>query len=262
MATSTITRANQVPPSLPLEDRVAIVTGASRGISRGITLHLASLGAKLVINYASNSVQGDLVAAEINSACPETTPRAITVQADVSDESQVKSLFGVAETEFNSQASICVISAGVMAAKHQAIANTSVEDFDKNFREASNSVNRGGGGRIIVLSTSLVHSLKPNFGAYTAAKAAIETMAKILAKELKGTSITVNCVAPGPVATDMFYAGVSEEFCEKRLLKIAQWVDSERQLMWLKLLGFWLVMIVSGSIGKSFVLMVAMLRIK
>lgn len=215
-----------MPPSLPLEDRVAIVTGASRGIGRGIALHLASLGAKLVINYASNSVQADLVAAEINSACPETTPRAITVQADVSDESQVKSLFGVAETEFNSQASICVISAGVMAAKHQAIANTSVEDFDKNFRvntrgtflccrEASNSVNRGGGGRIIVLSTSLVHSLKPNFGAYTAAKAAIETMAKILAKELKGTSITVNCVAPGPVATDMFYAGVSEEFVKK-----------------------------------------------
>ncbi|KAH9728417.1 NADPH-dependent aldehyde reductase-like protein [Citrus sinensis] len=211
MATSTITRANQVPPSLPLEDRVAIVTGASRGIGRGIALHLASLGAKLVINYASNSVQADLVAAEINSACPETTPRAITVQADVSDESQ---------------ASICVIPAGVMDAKHQAIANTSVEDFDKNFRvntrgtflccrEASNRVNRGGGGRIIVLSTSLVHSLKPNFGAYTASKAAIETMAKILAKELKGTSITVNCVAPGPVATDMFYAGVSEEFVKK-----------------------------------------------
>lgn len=100
-ATSTITRANQVPPSLPLEDRVAIVTGASRGIGRGIALHLASLGAKLVINYASNSVQADLVAAEINSACPETTPRAITVQADVSDESQVKSLFAIAETEFN-----------------------------------------------------------------------------------------------------------------------------------------------------------------
>lgn len=66
-----------------------------------------------------------------------------------------------------------------------------------------------------MLSTSLVHSLKPNFGAYTASKAAIETMAKILAKELKGTGITVNCVAPGPVATDMFYAGVSEEFVKK-----------------------------------------------
>lgn len=220
------TSADQLPPSLPLKDRVAIVTGASRGIGRGIALHLASLGAKLVVNYTSNSVQADLVAAEINSACPETTSRAITVQADVSDESQVKSLFEIAKTEFKSQASIFVNSAGVMDAKNQAIANTSVEDFDKNFRvntrgtflccrEASNRVKRGGGGRIIVLSTSLVESLKPNFGAYTASKAAVETMAKILAKELKGTSITVNCVAPGPVATDMFYAGMSEEFVKK-----------------------------------------------
>lgn len=105
------TSADQLPPSLPLEDRVAIVTGASRGIGRGIALHLASLGAKLVVNYTSNSVQ-----------------------ADVSDESQVKSLFGIAETEFKSQASIFVNSAGVMDAKNQAIDNTTVEDFDKNFR--------------------------------------------------------------------------------------------------------------------------------
>ncbi|CAH8386193.1 unnamed protein product [Eruca vesicaria subsp. sativa] len=72
-------------------------------------------------------------------------------------------------------------------------------------REAANRLKRGGGGRIILLSSSLVQSLKPSFGSYTASKAAIEAMSKILAKELKGTHITVNCVSPGPVATEMFY---------------------------------------------------------
>lgn len=72
-------------------------------------------------------------------------------------------------------------------------------------------IKRGGGGRIICLTTSLVASLKPRYGAYTASKAAVEAMVKILAKELKGTGITVNAVAPGPVATEMFYAGKTEE---------------------------------------------------
>ena len=70
---------------------------------------------------------------------------------------------------------------------------------------------RGGGGRIILLSSSLVAKLKPCFGSYTASKAAVETMTKILAKELKGSGITANCVAPGPVATELFFLGRSEE---------------------------------------------------
>lgn len=82
-------------------------------------------------------------------------------------------------------------------------------------REAANRLKRGGRGRIILLSSSLVQSLKPYFGSYTASKAAIEAMAKILAKELKGTQITVNCVSPGPVATEMFFAGLSNEMVEK-----------------------------------------------
>ncbi|KAL0346324.1 UNVERIFIED_CONTAM: NADPH-dependent aldehyde reductase-like protein, chloroplastic [Sesamum radiatum] len=72
-------------------------------------------------------------------------------------------------------------------------------------------IKRGGGGRIICLTTSLVAALKPGHGAYTASKAAVEAMVKILAKELKGTGITANAVAPGPVATEMFYAGKTEE---------------------------------------------------
>ena len=82
-------------------------------------------------------------------------------------------------------------------------------------REAANRLKRGGGGRIISLSSSMVGGLKPGFGMYAASKAAVETMIRILAKELKGTGITANCVAPGPIATEMFFLGKSEDLVKK-----------------------------------------------
>ncbi|KAA8516256.1 hypothetical protein F0562_016549 [Nyssa sinensis] len=223
----TITQLTQIQQQspLPLHDRVAIVTGASRGIGRAIALHLASLGAKLVINYTSNSAQAQLVASQINSD-DSLPPRAIIVQADVSDPAQVKSLFDAAESAFNSQPHILVNSAGVLDAKYPTIPNTSIEDFDRTFsvntrgsflccKEAANRLRRGGGGRIICLTTSLVAALRPGFGAYVASKAAVEAMIKILAKELKGSGITANCVAPGPIATEMFFTGKTEEQVKK-----------------------------------------------
>ncbi|GAV72693.1 adh_short_C2 domain-containing protein [Cephalotus follicularis] len=223
-------RSTNAPPpplqSLPLEDRVAIVTGSSRGIGTDIALHLARLGAKLVVNYTSNSAKAELVADEINSWYP--APRAITVRADVSDPAQVRFLFDSSEQGFNSPVHVLVNSAGLIDPKHPKIADTSLEDFDRIFsvnargsflccKEAANRLKRGGGGRIIMLSSSLVGSLKLNTGAYTASKAAVETMVKILAKELKGTGITANCVAPGPIATEMFFAGRSEEMVQKAI---------------------------------------------
>ncbi|KAL4325939.1 hypothetical protein GQ457_11G015590 [Hibiscus cannabinus] len=214
--------------SNPLQDRVAIVTGASRGIGRAIALHLASLGAKLVINYASNKLQADLVASEINYSFPgEGAPRSVTVQADISDPEQVKSLFDMAEQFFNSQPYILVNSAGVSVAHKTPIVDTSVEDFDRVFsvntrgaflcaKEAANRLKRGG-GRIILISSSAVASLRPGSATYAASKVAIDTMVKILAKELKGTRITANCVSPGPIATDMFFEGKTEEMVQKAI---------------------------------------------
>ncbi|KAF7819294.1 NADPH-dependent aldehyde reductase-like protein, chloroplastic [Senna tora] len=206
-----------------LQDRVAIVTGASRGIGREIALHLASLGARIVVNYTSNLPQAESLAAQINSSSSSgANPRAIVVRADVSDPNLVKSLFDEAEKAFNSPVHILVNSAGVLDSKYSSIANISFEDFDYIFsvnargaflccKEAANRLKRGGGGRIIMVTSSLVGSLRPGFGAYAASKAAVETMVKILAKELKGTGITANCIAPGPIATEMFFAGKTEE---------------------------------------------------
>ncbi|KAK3013292.1 hypothetical protein RJ639_008200 [Escallonia herrerae] len=208
--------------SFPLDGRVAIVTGASRGIGRAVALHLRSLGAKLVINYASNSNQADLLASELNKTANSSNPIAIAVRANISEPAQVKMLFDRAEEEFGSQAHIMVNMAGVLDSKYPSIRDTTVEDWDMTFdvntkgaflcgREAANRLRRGGGGRIIMVSTSLIGASRPGYGAYTASKAAVEAMTKILAKELKGTGITANCVAPGPVATEMFFAGKTEE---------------------------------------------------
>ncbi|KAL9344661.1 hypothetical protein Peur_062336 [Populus x canadensis] len=163
------------PAFLTLQDRVAIVTGSSCGIGKAIAINLASMGAKLVINYTSNKEQAELVAKEINSGC---------VDASIADSN------------------------------YHTIANTSVEDFDRIFRGRKLGKTRRW-GRIIWLSSSLEGLLKPNIATYTASKAAVETMTKVLAKELKGTAITANCVAPGPTARDMFLTGTSEELIKR-----------------------------------------------
>ncbi|VVA96396.1 unnamed protein product [Arabis nemorensis] len=110
-------------PPLPLAGRVAIVTGSSRGIGRAIAIHLAELGARIVVNYTSKSTDAERVAAEINDfpASEEITGkgrRAIVVQANVSEPSQVKSLFDAAESAFESPVHILVNSAGVLDAKY------------------------------------------------------------------------------------------------------------------------------------------------
>lgn len=206
--------------TLSLQDRVAIVTGASRGIGKEIALHLASLGAKVVVNYTSNPTLAQEVVSQISSHGSET--RSVAVQADVSDPAQVEALFNAAEEAFQAQPHIVVTTAGILDPKYPSIAETTIEDFDKAFgvntkgtflccKEAAKRVKRGGGGRIITFSSSLAAVYRPGYGAYTASKAAVEAMTKILAKELKGTSITANCVAPGPIATELFFAGATEK---------------------------------------------------
>lgn len=82
-------------------------------------------------------------------------------------------------------------------------------------REAANRLKRGGGGRIILISSTAVAAASAGLGAYTASKAAVEAITKVAAKELRGSGVTVNCIAPGATATEMFYRGMNEEAVKK-----------------------------------------------
>jgi len=212
----------------PLEGRAAIVTGASGGIGREIALQLAEKGAKVVVHYSSSQSTAEEVASIINNSSTSCSDgdgvRAIACKADVSVPSQVTQLFDMAEQTFG-PLHIVANSAGVLDAKYPTLAQTSDEDWDRTFninckgaflcsREAAKRVVRGGGGRIINISSSVVGAPTPGFGAYSASKAAVEMMTRILAQELRGTQITANCVAPSAVATDMFFAGKSKAAVE------------------------------------------------
>eukprot|EP00252_Welwitschia_mirabilis_P018861 TRINITY_DN422_c0_g1_i1.p1 TRINITY_DN422_c0_g1~~TRINITY_DN422_c0_g1_i1.p1 ORF type:complete len:256 (+),score=-8.54 TRINITY_DN422_c0_g1_i1:142-909(+) len=200
-----------------LEGRGAIVTGASSGIGREIALRLAAHGAKIIVHYHSNSAGAHEVTAAITPGC------ARAVKANISNEAEVKALFDAAE-DFLGKGNLHIVvnNAGTIDSTYPTVAEATAEEWDRVFavnsrgtflccREAAQRVARGGGGRIINISSSLVASLFPRHAIYAASKAAVETMTKILAKELRGTRITANCVAPGPVETELFFAGATPE---------------------------------------------------
>lgn len=205
-----------------MRDRVAIVTGGNGGIGSAVCRHLASFGAKVVVNYVGDPATAKDLVSAINAAYGEGGgTRAVAVEADVSDEAQVRALFDAAARAFGPALHILVTTAAVMDDSYPSLADTTTESFDRTFatnargtflccREAAKRVVRGGGGRIVTFSSSGVGSLRPGYAAYVASKAAIETMTKILARELHGTGITANSVAPGPTAAPLFYAGKTE----------------------------------------------------
>lgn len=130
-------------PPLCLAGRVAIVTGSSRGIGRAIAIHLADLGARIVVNYSTSPVEAEKVATVITNNLPKNdsseevagkSPRVIVVKADISDPNQVKSLFDEAERVFESPVHILVNSAAIADPNHSTISDTSVELFDRIIR--------------------------------------------------------------------------------------------------------------------------------
>jgi 3-oxoacyl-[acyl-carrier protein] reductase len=208
--------------SKKLEGKVAVITGASRGIGRSVALRLARDGLAVVVNYAGNVAKAEEVVAEIAAG----GGRAIAVQADIVKPADVARLFDEAERAFG-PVGVVVNSAGIM--KMLPLATASVEDFDATFatnvrgtfnvlQQAARRVRDG--GRILTLSTSVLALSLPNYGPYAASKAAVEVLTRTLAHELRGRQITVNAVAPGATGTELFFEGKSPEQID-RFAKLA-----------------------------------------
>ena len=195
------------------QNRTAIVTGASRGIGAAVAQRLARDGFNVVINFAGNADEAESLASRIQAA----GGKALAVQADVSDPAAVRALFEKAEAVYGG-VDVLVNNAGIMQLAR--IADATDDLFDRHvavnlkgvfngLREAAQRLRSG--GRIINFSSSMVGLRQPTYGVYAATKAGVEAMTHVLSKELRGRNITVNVVAPGPTATDLFLEGKSQE---------------------------------------------------
>ena len=193
--------------------RVAIVTGASRGIGAALARRLAQDGFAVVINYASSVAEAEALVADLKAKGQQ----AIAVKADVAKPDDVRALFDAAEAQLG-RVDVLVNNAGVL--KTTPLADTSDELYDQTFdinvrgtfntlREAAKRLNDG--GRIVNFSSSALAMNLPGYAIYNATKAAVESFTHVFAKELRGRQITVNAVAPGPVETELFTRGKTAE---------------------------------------------------
>lgn len=198
-------------------NKTAIVTGAAKGIGAAVAERLGLDGFRTVVNYLSSQTEANRLVASIEAA----GGRAIAVQGDVSDPSAVRSLFDRAEAEFGT-VDVLVNNAGTLQRK--PLVDVTDDDYQRliasNLTGSFNGMREGAkrvrdGGRIINFSTSIIGYYVPTYAVYAATKAAVEAMTHVLAKELGARHVTVNAVAPGPVATDLFLTGASQEIVQR-----------------------------------------------
>jgi 3-oxoacyl-[acyl-carrier protein] reductase len=203
-------------------NKVALVTGASRGIGAAVAQRLAQDGFTVVINYAGSQAPAEALVRRIEAE----DGRALAAQADVADAGAVTRMFDAAEAAFGG-VDVLVNNAGIMTLARLAESDDAI--FDRqiavNLKGSFNTMREAArrlrdGGRIINFSSSVVGLLQPTYGVYAATKAGIEAMTSVLAKELRGRGITVNAVAPGPTATGLFLDGKPKDVIE-RLARLA-----------------------------------------
>lgn len=195
------------------DKKVVLITGASRGIGAFTATLLAQQGHQVVINYANNDQQATQIVENIKAA----GGTASRFKADVSQSNQVELLFDYVINTYG-KIDVLINNAGIMNFKKIALLDDAT--IDKviainlkgslyAMREAAKRLEQG--GKIINLSSSVIGMKLEGYGIYTASKAAIESLTAILAKELRAKNITVNAVAPGPTATELFFEGKSDE---------------------------------------------------
>ncbi|EIC86748.1 SDR family oxidoreductase [Serratia sp. M24T3] len=198
------------------ENKVALITGASRGIGAAIAQRLAADGFNVIVNYARGAAEAEALVQKIVWA----GGKAISAQADVSDAAAVRKMFDSAEQAFGG-IDVLVNNAGIMSLSSIADFDDSAFDrlIDINLKGTFNTLREAAkrlrhGGRVINFSSSVVGLYQPTYGVYAATKAAVEAMSKVLTKELRGREITVNVIAPGPTATELFLDGKSPQLVE------------------------------------------------
>jgi 3-oxoacyl-[acyl-carrier protein] reductase len=204
------------------QNKVAIVTGGSRGIGAAISERLAREGFKVVINYSSDDAAAEALVRRIEGA----GGRAVAAKGDVSDPAAVRRLFDTTEAAFGG-VDVLVNSAGIMPmgkiadvddATFDRVMAINVKGTFNTLREAARRMRDG--GRIVSMSSNTGAARFENYGVYSASKVAIDTLTATLSREMRGRSITANTVAPGPTESDLFFKGKTQEQID-RLTHIA-----------------------------------------
>lgn len=199
-----------------LNGKVAIVTGASRGIGRQVAIQLAQSGAQVVVNYSSSRGKAD----EVVKTIEQLGGQAAAIQADMSKVREVEALFSETLERFG-RVDILVNNAGLM--ENHPIADVTEEIFDRHFalnvkgtyfacQQAMKHMAQG--GTIVNFSTSVSGAMLPTYSVYAATKGAVEQLTRQLAKEFSPKDIVINCIAPGQVATELFLNGKSQELVD------------------------------------------------
>ncbi|WP_454045445.1 SDR family oxidoreductase [Chryseobacterium sp. Marseille-Q8038] len=200
-----------------LNNKVILVTGASRGIGAEIAQQLASAGAKIIVNYAGGKEAAEKVVASIQ----DNGGNAIAIQADVSNAEAVKQLFDQAISHYG-KIDVLVNNAGIMITK--LIKDTTDEDFSRQFdinvrgtfntlREAATKL--ADNGSIINFSSTTTRVMMPAYGTYVATKGAVEQLTRVFAKEVGSRGINVNAILPGPTNTALFTEGKPQEVIDR-----------------------------------------------
>lgn len=200
-----------------MSKKVILITGASRGIGAFTANVLAQQGHSIIINYARHDEEANKVVNKILASGGSAS----AFKANIAHSNEVKALFEYVIQTYG-RLDVLINNAGIMAlSKIEHVEDDSINQLlDVNLkgslytmREAAKHLNSG--GKIINLSSSVVGMNLEQYGVYTATKAAIESLTVILAKELRGRNITVNAIASGPTATELFLDGKSEELIKK-----------------------------------------------